>query len=59
MDSKPLRCRTPADAWLNSGTAWSAEGSDLNQFLMFDLGKVVNVTTIITKGRSNTNNYVS
>ena len=54
-----MHCRTTTVAWLNSGAAWSAEDSDLNQFLMFDLGKVVNVTTIITKGRSNTNNYVS
>ena len=54
-----LLCRTPADAWLNSGTAWSAKDSDLNQFLMFDLGEVMNVTTITTKGRSHTNDYVS
>ena len=54
-----LLYRTPADAWLNSGTAWSAKDSDLNQFLMFDLGEVMNVTTITTKGRSHTNDYVS
>ena len=47
------------DAWLNSGTVWSDKDSDLNQFLMFDLGKVMNVITITTKGRSHTNNYVS
>ena len=51
--------RTPADGWLNSGTAWSAKDSDLNQYLQFDLGQVMNVTTITTKGRSHTNDYVS
>ena len=54
-----MHCRTTTVAWLNSGTAWSAEGSDLNQFLMFDLGEVINVTTNTTKGRSHTNDYVS
>ena len=54
-----MHCRTPVDAWLNSGTVWSDKDSDLNQFLMFDLGKVMNVITITTKGRSHTNNYVS
>ena len=54
-----MHCRTPVDAWLNSGTVWSDKDSDMNQFLMFDLGKVMNVITITTKGRSHTNNYVS
>merc|ERR1719273_1167049 len=51
--------RTPQDGWLNSGTAWSAKDSDLNQYLQFDLGRVMNITTITTKGRSHTNDYVS
>ena len=52
-------CRTPQDGWLNSGTAWSAKDSDLNQYLQFDLGQVMNITTISTKGRSHTDDYVS
>ena len=51
--------RTPQDGWLNSGTAWSARDSDLNQYLQLDLGQVMNVTTITTKGRSHTSDYVS
>ena len=54
-----MHCRTTTVAWLNSGTAWSAKDSDLNQLQMFDLGEVMNVTTITTKGRSHTNDYVS
>ena len=45
-------------AWLNSGTAWSAKDSDLSQLQMFKLGEVMNLTTITTKGRSHTNNFV-
>jgi len=50
--------RTPNDGWLNSGSAWTAKESDMSQYLMFDLGKVMNVTTISTKGRSHTDDFV-
>ena len=51
--------RTPQDGWLNSGSAWSAKDSDLYQYLQFDLGQVMNVTTISTKGRAHTSDFVS
>ena len=54
-----MHCRTITVDWLSSGTALSAKDSDLNQLQMFDLGEVMNVTTITTKGRTHTNNYVS
>ena len=54
-----MHCRTTTVAWLNSGTAWSAKDSDLNQLQMFDLGEVINVTTITIKGRSHIYDYVS
>jgi len=50
--------RTAADAWLHSGSAWSAKESDFGQFLMFDLGRMMNITTIVTQGRSHTDDYV-
>jgi len=50
--------RAALDGWLNSGSAWSAKDSDLNQYLMFELPQVMNITTISTKGRSHSNDFV-
>merc|ERR1712038_1079555 len=51
--------RVALDGWLNSGSAWSAKDADLSQYLMFELPQVMNVTTISTKGRSHSNDYVN
>jgi len=56
--SSEMHERMANDGRLHSGSAWSAKDSDINQFIMFDLGKKMNVTTIITQGRSHTNEYV-
>ncbi len=41
--------RTAKDGWLHSGTAWSAKESDFSQYIMFDLGRVMNITAIVTQ----------
>jgi hypothetical protein len=43
--------RTAKDGWLHSGTAWSAKESDFSQYIMFDLGRVMNITAIVTQAR--------
>ena len=50
--------RTAQDGWLHSGTAWSAKESDFSQFIMFDLGRVMNITAIVTQGRAHSEDFV-
>jgi len=40
------------------GNAWTASSSDFGQYLIVDLGQVMNVTLIATQGRSSQNEYV-
>ncbi|CAG9837466.1 unnamed protein product [Diabrotica balteata] len=50
--------RGPKNAVLYGGNAWSAHDSDFDQYLIFDLGQVMNVTRIWTQGRPHSNEYV-
>ena len=43
---------------LSGGTSWSAESSDFVQYLIIDLGNVMNVTRIDTQGRRHSPEYV-
>jgi len=56
--SSELTGRTAQDARLHSGSAWSAKESDFYQYLVFDLGQVMNVTAIVTQGRLHTDDFV-
>lgn len=40
------------------GNAWTAGNSDFGQYLIIDLGQVMNITAIATQGRSLQNEYV-
>jgi len=40
------------------GNAWTASSSDFGQYLIVDLGQVMNVTLIATQGRAAQNEYV-
>lgn len=40
------------------GNAWSAEENDFGQQLIIDLGEIMNVTRIWTRGRPHSNEYV-
>lgn len=40
------------------GNAWTASSSDFGQYLIIDLGQVMNITAIATQGRSLQNEYV-
>ncbi|XP_030764634.1 neurexin-4 isoform X2 [Sitophilus oryzae] len=51
--------RGPKNAVLYGGNAWSAQGNDLEQYLIVDLGQIMNVTRIWTQGRPHTSQYVS
>lgn len=44
---------------LSGGTSWSAESSDFIQYLIIDLGSVMNVTRIDTQGRRHSTEYVA
>lgn len=38
--------------------SWTASSSDAKQYFMIDLGQVMNVSSIVTKGRENHGEYV-
>jgi len=40
------------------GNAWTAGSSDFGQYLIIDLGQVMNITALATQGRSLQNEYV-
>ncbi|EGI67749.1 Contactin-associated protein like 5-3 [Acromyrmex echinatior] len=40
------------------GNAWTASSSDFGQYLIIDLGQVMNITAVATQGRSVQNEYV-
>lgn len=40
------------------GNAWTASSSDFGQYLIIDLGQVMNITAVATQGRSLQNEYV-
>jgi contactin associated protein-like 2 len=50
--------RGPENAVLYGGNAWSAEENDFDQQLIIDLGQVMNVTRIWTRGRPHSNEFV-
>ncbi|XP_043250778.1 neurexin-4 isoform X2 [Colletes gigas] len=50
--------RGPYNARLNGGNAWTASSSDFGQYLIIDLGQVMNITTVATQGRAVQNEYV-
>ncbi|XP_050293158.1 neurexin-4 isoform X2 [Anthonomus grandis grandis] len=50
--------RGPKNAILYGKNAWTAQANDFDQYLIFDLGQVMNVTRIWTKGRSFSSEYV-
>lgn len=52
------RDRSASAAHLDSGSAWTAGQSDFSQYLVIDLGKKFNITTILTKGRAYSSEYV-
>ncbi|XP_026281796.1 neurexin-4 isoform X1 [Frankliniella occidentalis] len=53
-----MRERGPEKAKLNSDTSWSAESTDFIQYIIVDLGSVMNVTRIETQGRLHSTEYV-
>ncbi|KYM97578.1 PREDICTED: neurexin-4 [Cyphomyrmex costatus] len=50
--------RGPKNARLHGGNAWTASSSDFGQYLIIDLGQVMNITAVATQGRSVQNEYV-
>lgn len=52
------RFRNPDAARLDSSSAWTAGQSDFSQYLIVDLGKKFNVTSISTQGRAYASEYV-
>ncbi|XP_076231523.1 neurexin-4 isoform X3 [Calliopsis andreniformis] len=50
--------RGPNNARLNGGNAWTASSSDFGQYLVIDLGQVMNITAVATQGRAVQNEYV-
>ncbi|KAG5881355.1 hypothetical protein JTB14_037097 [Gonioctena quinquepunctata] len=50
--------RGPENAILYGGNAWSSQDNDFDQYLIFDLGQVMNITRIWTQGRPHSNEYV-
>ena len=50
--------RKANDARLWSGSSWTAENSDFQQALIFDLGDIKNVTGIATQGRAHSKEFV-
>lgn len=40
------------------GNAWTASSSDFGQYLVIDLGQVMNITAVATQGRAVQNEYV-
>ncbi|XP_026674791.1 neurexin-4 isoform X4 [Ceratina calcarata] len=53
-----LSNRGPKNAKLNGGNAWTASSSDFDQYLIIDLGQVMNITAVATQGRAVHNEYV-
>ncbi|XP_031832226.1 neurexin-4 isoform X3 [Nomia melanderi] len=50
--------RGPYNARLNGGNAWTASSSDFGQYLVIDLGQVMNITAVATQGRPVQYEYV-
>ncbi|XP_050596211.1 neurexin-4 isoform X1 [Bombus affinis] len=50
--------RGPKNARLNGGSAWTASSSDFDQYLIIDLGQIMNITAVETQGRAVQNEYV-
>ncbi|XP_034192438.1 neurexin-4 isoform X1 [Osmia lignaria lignaria] len=50
--------RGPNNARLNGGNAWTASSSDFGQYLIVDLGQIMNITAVATQGRAVQNEYV-
>ncbi|XP_063218125.1 neurexin-4 [Bacillus rossius redtenbacheri] len=50
--------RGPENARLYGGNAWTALSSDFEQYLIVDLGQVMNVTMISTQGRPHSSEFV-
>ncbi|XP_071445509.1 neurexin-4 isoform X1 [Hetaerina americana] len=53
-----LRDRGPQSAKLDDGNAWTAANSDFDQYLIIDLGQVMNVTGVSTQGRPYSSEHV-
>ncbi|XP_044018099.1 neurexin-4 isoform X2 [Aphidius gifuensis] len=53
-----MKDREPTDAVLNGEKAWTASTNDKNQYLIIDLGQVMNISMIATQGRENYGEYV-
>ncbi|XP_057341760.1 neurexin-4 isoform X1 [Microplitis mediator] len=53
-----MKDREPQQARLYSEKSWTASSSDAKQYFMIDLGQVMNVSSIVTKGRENHGEYV-
>ncbi|XP_043514492.1 neurexin-4 isoform X1 [Frieseomelitta varia] len=53
-----LSNRGPKNARLNGRSAWTASSSDFGQYLIIDLGQVMNITAVATQGRAVQNEYV-
>ncbi|XP_033339316.1 neurexin-4 isoform X1 [Megalopta genalis] len=50
--------RGPYNARLNGGNAWTASSSDFGQYLIIDLGQIMNITAVATQGRAVQKEYV-
>ncbi|XP_076761850.1 neurexin-4 isoform X3 [Xylocopa sonorina] len=50
--------RGPDNARFNGGNAWTASSSDFDQYLIIDLGHIMNITAVATQGRPVQNEYV-
>lgn len=57
--SELSRDRGANEAILNSASAWTAATSDFSQFLVIDLGKKYNITSLASQGRAFSSEYVS
>ncbi|XP_011301961.1 neurexin-4 isoform X1 [Fopius arisanus] len=51
--------REPKDARLNGEKAWTSASSHSYQYLIIDLGQLMNVVAIATQGRNNNGEYVT
>ncbi|XP_014482279.1 PREDICTED: neurexin-4 isoform X1 [Dinoponera quadriceps] len=50
--------RGAKNARLNGGNAWTASSSDFGQYLIIDLGQIMNITAVATQGRLLQKEYV-
>lgn len=50
--------KKPLQKLRKGGSAWTAKNQDFSQFLVLDLGDIVNVTGIATQGRNSPKEFV-